>query len=393
MKLINPGGGGVQNLVYIGSKSDFPPAASGVITLTAGKTYLVTTAVDLEGDRLETSGVCNLLGLSSEISSVTSTGLGVGIPLVTSAWTLVIENITIKDVDTAVSINGTTRLVALDWENLNFQNVPSVGTINTCDNFIFDTAAFLSSKGLILTGTIGTVAINNTLLSGDGAAGNIVELDASCIITRRFRVIYTSVVAFGSTVGINVNASATIPTESYILDTVNFAGGGTYISGVDASSNDALFINCKDITNSAANGQLYMQNNAVATTVSLTDTFYKIAGTTTASTDNSKFSHSNNRLTCDAVINRKYLIQCSLSFTASNGNVCEFGFYDSQLAAVRAPSRIKSTANAAGRAEGVTFFCVVVMDETDYLEIHCANTSATTNITVDQMNFTITEIR
>lgn len=29
----------------------------------------------------------------------------------------------------------------------------------------------------------------------------------------------------------------------------------------------------------------------------------------------------------------------------------------------------------------------------DYLEIHCANTSEATDITVEQMNFTITEIR
>jgi hypothetical protein len=70
-----------------------------------------------------------------------------------------------------------------------------------------------------------------------------------------------------------------------------------------------------------------------------------------------------------------------------------FGFYDSQLAAVRTPSRTKATANAGGRAENVNFVCVVSMKQGDFLEVWAKNTSATTNITVDQLNFVITEIK
>lgn len=381
------------NIVYVSEKSDFPTAVGGVITLLADKTYILTADVDLTGDRIVCDGVVNLFGLSSEVSFLTSTGLGVGVPLITSLYTLVLHNISFKDVDTCFYIDGTTTLVALDWKAVNFINIPNVGVISTCDNFIFDTGAFLGSKGLRFTGTIGTVAINNSLLRGTGASGSIIELDASCIITRRFRIIYTSIVAFGATTGINVNVSATIPTEAYILDTINFSGGSTYLVGLNQTSNDALFINCVGISNTTANGQAYMQGNAVATTISLTSTFYKVAGTTTASADNSKFNHSDNRLTCDATINRKYLIQANLDFTAGNGNICEFGFYDSQLSTIRTPSRTKSTANAAGRAESVTFFCVVSMNSGDFIEIHCANNSSTSNITVENLNFLITEIR
>jgi len=154
-----------------------------------------------------------------------------------------------------------------------------------------------------------------------------------------------------------------------------------------------LFINCTNIENSAVNGQLYMQGNATTTTVSAINTFYKVAGTTIASADNSKFSHSNNRLTCDAVISRKYLIQANLSFTSGATNVCEFGFYDSQLLGIRTPSKTKSTANSGGRAEGVNFFCVVEMKKDDFIEVHASNTSGENNITVEQLNFIITEIK
>ena len=383
-------GGGI---IFVNAKDDFPAAVSGVITLAAGKTYIVTTSIDLLGDRLVTGGACNLFGTSSETSFLTSTGLGVSTALITSIYTIVLEHISFKDVDTCLSIDGNTNLVALDWKAVNFINIPNVGVINKCDNFIFDTGAFLDSKGLRFTGSIGTIGLNNSLFRGSGSAGNILELDASCTITRRFRIIYSSIIAFGSTVGINVNASATIPTESYILDTINFSGGGTYISGITQTSNKSLFINCVGITNTAVNGQLYMQGNATATVISATSTFYKVLGTTSASADNSKYTHSDNRLTNDASISRKYLIQCVLSFTSGANNVCEFGFYDSKLAAIRTPSRTKSTSNAGGRAENVSFACVVSHSIGDYLEIWCANNTSVQNITVSDMNFVITEIK
>jgi hypothetical protein len=392
---IGGGGSGLSsgNIIFISSVTDLPVAVGGVITLLANVTYFIVSDIDLNGSRLVGASDTTLIGGSSENSTLTSTGLGVGVALFTTEWTTPIRYIAFKDVDTAININGITNApVALDWAGVNFVNVPNVGVINNTANFIFTKGAFLNSKGLRFTGSIGTVGIDTSIFVGDGSVGNIIELDASCIITRRFRIIYSSFVNFGSTMAINVNLNATIPTESYILDTINFSGGGTYLTGVMQTSNDALFKSCVGINNTAVNGQLYMQDNVTATVIANTTNFTKILGTTTASVDNSKFTHTNNRLTCDAIISRKYLIQCSLSFSAGNANVCEFGFYDSILGGIRVPSKTKTTANAAGRAENITFFCVVNMNINDYIEIHTRNTSTVTNITVDQMNFTITEI-
>lgn len=379
------------NLIFVRAKKDFGQAVNGVITLLDNYTYFITNDIDLEGARLVGGSDTTLIGGSSENCTLTSTGLNTGVALFTSAYTTPIRHISFTDVDTAIDIDGTARTVALDWTGVNFVNVPNIGTIDTPDNWIFSKGAFLSSEGLVFTGTVGTIGIDNSLFVGSGAAKNIIELDASCTVTRRFRIIYSSIVAFASTVGVDVDLSATIPTEGFILDTVNFSGGGTYLGGLDNTSNDSLFINCVGITNTSVNGQMYMQGNATATTIVATNTFYKVAGTTTASADNEKYSHSSNRLTNDATIERKYLIQCSLSFNAGNNNVCEFGFYDSKLGAVRTPSRTKATANSAGRAESITFFCVVQHSSGDYIEIHCANTSSTTNITVTEMNVVITE--
>lgn len=373
--------------------ADLPTPISNVITLADNVTYYFINDLDLVGNRLVSGADTAILGASSENCSITSTGLGVGVPLLTSVYTTPIRHITFKDVDTCLDFDGLGGTMALDWTGVNFENIPNVGTLKDFNNFIFSKGAFLNSKGLIIDGTVGTIGVDNSIFVGSGAAGNIIDILPTCVVTRRFRIIYSAFVVFGSTTGINVDVSATIPTESYILDTVNFSGGATYLAGINDTSNKALFVNCVGITNVSANGQLYMQNNATITTVVAPSTFYKVLGTTIPSTDNSKFSHANNRLTCDAEVSRKYLIQCSVSFDSGNNNVCEFGFYDSQLATVRTPSRILATANSAGRAESVTFFCVVSMISGDFLEVHAANNTGANDITVTDMNFTITDIK
>ena len=390
------GGLGTGEIVFVSSVDDLPTASGGVITLADNVTYFFTNHLDLLGSRLVCGQNTTILGASSENCSITSTGLSALEYMISSEYTVPVRHITIKDVTLAIGINlsgSAAQPIALDWTGVNFSGCDTNLYCKTIDNFIFSKGAILGGGKIIFDGTVGTIGIDNSLLTGSGAAYNIIELTANCIVTRRFRTIYSSFVAFGSTVAVDVDPSATIPTEGFILDTVNFSGGGTKLGGLDHTSNDSLFINCTGITNTAVNGQLYMQDNATATTVSLQSTFYKAAGTTSASADNSKFTHSNNRLTCDATIVRKYLIQCTLSFNSSNGNICEFGFYDSQLAGIRTPSRTKATANAAGRAENVHFSCVVSMSSGDYLEVHCANNTAANDITVTDMNFVITEIK
>lgn len=379
------------NIIFVTTKSDLPTAVSNIITLDANKTYFFTTTVDLTGDRLVCSANTTILGGSSENCVIKSTGLSSSTALITSVYSLPIRNITITH-GKALNLDGDGTTTALDWFGVNFTDCATVGTIKDYTNFIMQDSAFLNSGGMTLDGTIGTVGFTQCLFDLASTTTGI-TIASTANITRRFRIIYSSFVTLSGETSINVSSSATISNERYILDTVNFSGGGTYITGVNETSNKSLFINCVGITNTAVNGQLYMQGNATATVVSATNTFYKVLGTTTASSDNSKYTHTNNRLTNDAAISRKYLIQCSLSFTSGTGDVCQFGFYDSKIAAIRTPSKTKATANSSGRAENIHMACVVSHILGDYLEIHCANLSSVANITVSDMNFVITEIK
>lgn len=384
--LIDVYSGIFNNFIFINKLSDLPTAVSNVITLEANTTYYFTTTIDLQGARLVGSDNTVLLGSSSENSRITSTGLGTGVALFTTEYTTPIRHLVFQDVDTGIDIDGNTRTVALDWTGVNFLNVPNVGTINTCDNFIFTKGAFLNSAGLALTGTIGTVAFNNSLFNSD-SANTIFDLQAGLTITRRFRIIYSSIIALSGETAISLNASATIPTQGIILDTCNFAGGGTYLSGITFQDNEALFVNNVGITNSREVSQYYMNGNATATTVSAIGATYKVSGTTTSGTFTSKFTNTDNRATYTGNVAKIFKTVATLSVESGNNNV--IGVYIAKNGTLLTDSEVYITTNAGGRAEACTVQTLTTLDTNDYIEIFVENDTAVTDITVTDLNVII----
>lgn len=374
-----------SNVIFVNDLSDLPKAELGAITLEANKTYFIATNIDLLGNSLFLMENTTLIGGSSENCTITSTGLNSSTPLIYSVYSLPIRNIAIKDVGTALLIDGTGNpSVAIDWDGVNFVNVPNIGIIRNVTNFIFDKGSFLNSKGLIFDGSIGTVAINNSLLSGDGLSGNLIQLLNTCTITRRFRIIYSSLVASGSTIGVNVSASASIPNESYILDTVNFSGGGTYLSGVLSNDNKTLFVNCKGIANSNEISQYYMNGNSTATIIGATNTPIKVSGTTTNSSVTQKFTHTNNRATYVGSLTRQFLVTATLSLESGTNN--QIGCYIAKNGSVSVESEVYGTTSGTGRAENITIQTLVELSTNDYIEIFVENATAINNILVTDLN-------
>lgn len=389
------------DVVFVNGLEDLPEAVDGVITLAANTSYYITGNLDLNGSRLETGGIVTLFGTSSETSSLTSTGLPSGTPLLTSRYTLPVRFITFKNVDTAIYIDdngGANAPLALDWYGVNFLNVTNIGEVGTVDNFIYDTGAFISSQNLKFTGSVGTVGFNNSLFQGDGSALPIFDLTSTAVISRRFRTIYSSLVVFGSNIGYRVNAATTIPIEGFILDTINFSGGATYLSGIDTLDEAALFVNCKGVLNTSAIAQLYMKLNATATDVLVIEGRYPAAGTTETTTGlNQKFTHiqERNSLRYDSTIPRVFRVVAT--FTALSGQNNVLGFYLGKISAGNTQnadadrlteSEIYITASGT-RPDAGAIQTFVEMEQNDELYFIVQNRSATTDITVEFLNITV----
>lgn len=382
-----------DNFFFIEKKADLPTPVNGVITLAANATYYFTAAVDLTGDRIVASANTTILGASSENCSLTSTGL-VSDYLITSDYTLPIRHITFKDVPLCISINADgqgAQPIALDWTGVNFLNCVFNVTCGQIDNFIFSKGAVLNGGVMQFLGTVGTIGIDNSLFVGSGNPNNIlIEIGSSAVVTRRLRIIYSSFVVFGSTIGIETTRTSTIPTDSYILDTCNFSGGGTYLAGWGQffTDNQPRFVNNKGITNTSPSGNMYFTNNNIETVISAQGTPTKILGTTTPNTINQKFTHSDNRLTYVGALSDDFMITAVISFTGT-GNNKRFGVYIAKNGAIINDSEMYATTDGNNRAESVAIQTITSIEPNDYFEVWIENDTDSTNVTVQYMNCVI----
>lgn len=372
------------NYVIVDRLGDLPQPVSGVITLADNTTYFITTTIDLNGDRIVCGQNTTIIGGSSENCRLKSTGLTI-VPLITSAWSLPIRGITIE-ADVALSLNAIDNPnQALDWFGVNFTNCRVIGQILGYNNFIASDCGFLNSSYLIFGGTIGTVGFSQCIFDAQG--NTIIEIPASAVITRRFRVIYSAFIVTSGEIGIDVSTSATIPVEGYILDTVNFSGGGTYTTGVAYTDNKALFINNRGINNSAEIAYYTMNDNATATTVASANVAYKVAGTTTSQAITQKFTNTNNRATYTGAISRAFSVSAVLSCTSGNTN--QIGIYIAKNGTILNESEVYITTGGAGRAEGGKAQAIVQLVTNDYIEIFVENSTAANNITVTELSVII----
>lgn len=381
---------GGSEFKYINDLTDLPTAISGVITLEANKTYYFTTTVDLLGSRLVCEQNTVILGSSSENSILTSTGLDPLEYLIYSDYTLPIRHITIKDVTFGVGINisgAGVQPIALDWTGVNFSGCSFNLVCGNIGNFILSKGAVLGGGKMYFLGSVDTIGIDNSLFAGSGGAESLIELSASCVVNRRFRIIYSSFVAFGSTTAIEVNTSATIANESYILDTINFSGGGTYLSGVTVTDNKTLFVNCKGIENTAEISQYYMNGNATATTISAVSTPVKISGTTTSASVTQKFTNTDNKAEYIGSFTRFFKVTATLSVTSGNNN--QVGIYIAKNGTIINESEVYGTTSGSGRAENIVVQTLVQLSTNDYIEIFVENATATNNVTITDLNVII----
>ena len=378
-----------SQFVFVHSKSNLPTPSSGVITLASNVTYYFTNTVDLTGDRLVCNTNTTILGGSSENCRIKSTGL-TGTALITSSYSLPIRNVTIE-ADIALNLSGDGVTTALDWFGVNFTDCNTVGTIANYTNFVMSDSAFLNSQGLTFDGTIGTIGISNSLFDCK-ASGTAITIASGANITRRFRIIYSSFVVLSGETALNVNASATIGDEKYILDTINFSGGGSYVAGVTHTSNKALFVNCVNITNTATRGFMYMVNNTTDTTIGSpnVNVWVKAGGTTTASADNSKFTHSANRLTYTGAFSNSFQINVNCSVrSGSVSQVISIGI--AKNGTILAESEMTVRTDVANQEYPSSTSCQLSMTTNDYVEVFVKNTSSS-NMRIADLNVSAIKI-
>lgn len=376
--------------VEVNALTDLPAASGGVITLIGGYTYLFLKHIDLLGSRLVCGQDTVIVGWSSENCSITSTGLSAASALVTSIYSLPIRNISFTHA-LVFDLQGDGTTTALDWFGVNLLNCASGGTIKNYTNFVAGDSALLNSGGFIFDGTFGTGAFSNCLFDVAPTKTAITVLP-TCTFSRRLRIIYSSFVVLSGETGVNFNASATVGDEKYILDTCNFSGGGTYVTGLNHTSNKALFANCVGINNTSTRGFMYMVNNTADTTIGLpnVNVWVKAAGTTTQNANNSKYTHASNRLTYTGAFSTSFQVSVNCNVrSGSPSQVISVGV--AKNGTILDESEMTIRTDISNQEYPGSTAAQVDLTTNDYIEIFVKNTS-TSSLRIADLNVSITKI-
>ncbi len=339
----------------------------------------IKSKIDITPYRLVMNGNAAIEGTNAETAHIYS-NLSSG-SMIYSEYILNLRDITLLTSAGVycVEMDGTSNPNAvIDWFAVNFTGGKSA-KLTTLNNANIILMGLLSpSNGLEFYGTFGTVAIIESIYALSGSGKTALKFDSGVTITRRIRLMFSAFVMSSSAVGIDVPLSVTIPDDTYILFFCNFAGGGTYVSGYTNTSLKSRWYQNRGISNTSRFGEYYVANNATATVIGGIGTYVKLAGTTTALAANSGFSHTNNRLTCTSVVTKFYVVKFMVTFTSGSGDVVGFKLYKNGSEVLG--SKVRATANPAGRAENVFGFSIVELALNDYVEVWTANESSTTNV-------------
>lgn len=387
---------GLDNTISVNSVDDLPTPINNVITLEDEVNYAFDSDVGIGENRIQ-AGVRNtIFGRSPETSFLNNTLDGE--PLLTANETTSLWRITLYTSGVGASniyLDGSTSTqndVALDWQFVNFSG-GDVGTIKDYGNAIFNTIGFIDKSadgfpafgdGLIFDGIIGTIGFTDSIFTISGAGKTAIKVPATATLTRRIRLSECAVVALDGAVGIDVSEIATIPNEGFVLNDINFAGNGTYLGGLDYTSDIARFEGCRGITNTYAAAYLSMQGNVTATVIDVQGDPEKVAGATTPSTINQKFDHSDGRLTYTGSLTRAFKVDVNCSL--SSGNNDNIGLYISQNGTVIPETELYDTTDAGGALSNVSIQGIVLLETGDYIEPYVENDSSTVNITVSDLS-------
>jgi len=409
----------VVNFIFVGSKNDLPKAVDGVIYLKDNYTYFFTTTVDLEGNRLVAGDNTTILGGSSENCRIKSTGISTTTALLSSAYSLPIRNITFEAPYAINLVASNPTVHALDWFGVNFTNCAKVGIISSYNNFILLDGAFLNSQDLTFNGTTGTVGFNQCLFTGNfglGGTKSILNFPSTFICTRRIRVTVCSFIVPSGYTGITVQDGVKFETaggvynpESFILQTCNFSGPGTKLgvsTHTDINGTDTFFEGNRGISNTYPSGQFYMRDNSTPTVIGVgsTDVWTKIVGiTTTVGSVNSKFTATDNRLTYNVGIDRRFLSQATVTFTQDAPISGPFVDFDVEVgildynSATGIGTILQSSTTLVKNTTYGQYYTLHLTDihdhnQNDYVELYIRNKGTDTNIIVSDMSLLVTSI-
>lgn len=378
------------NIVNVYSLADLPTPVSSAITLDASKMYVFSGIVDITPNYLNLNGA-SIKGIDPAKDGVMSAVSGgiirsTGVSVYMADLAVIPLSSSTKAYDLA-DATGTKYCNIFSGCSVVEIGIPSlgVGLVSGFKAITIEKNFWNCKDGIKVTGTVGKFCSAYNFITGISAGAGIEFLAALVIddidLANNY-FIYT-----GQT-GVKVNSGATI--DRGRMTTNMFRGVTTVLSGFDSYTPAWEMRQNTNIPNTRAFGSLYANNNTTATTLTTANTYYKVAGTTTAVTAK-RFTASNNRLTYTGkdLITSKILVIIGAKSPTNSG---DFSIAIAKNGVVIANPCGSMAPSLNNQSFQLTLATEVDLNTNDYIEIFIrSNNSNASSITVEEIQFRVTD--
>ncbi len=382
----NPG----TNLVLVYSLADLPTPSGSSITLDATKMYVVSGMVNISPYYLNLNGA-GLRGTDPGKDGIMSSVAG-GV-LRSTDVSVFMENIAV------IPMSGTTKGYDFaDATGTKFCNlfsgcsvveigIPSlgVGQVSGFKVITVEKNYWSCADGIKITGNVGKfVSLLNFITNIN--AGQAIEFLAG--LTINDIDLSNNYFIYSGQTGIKLNAGATVLRGR--MTTNMFRGVGTYLNGFDSYTPGWQMVSNTDIPNSRAFSFLYMNSNTTATSLPVTNTYYKIAGTSTV-VKQQKFSATNNKLT---YVGREGITGKVMVIIGARApaNSSDFSIAIAKNGVVIATPYGSMAPSINNQSFQISFVTEVDLATNDYIEVFIrTNNGNTSTITIEEMQFRVTD--
>lgn len=126
------------------------------------------------------------------------------------------------------------------------------------------------------------------------------------------------------------------------------------------------------------------------TTVAQTNTWYKLNTTTTEGFSRDGLVHSNNRVTWTGSGPAIFRLSGIISVESGNTNQIHVAFFKNEQ--LWPCSEQIVTTSGVGKANNIAFHCLVELTTNNFIEVFVKNATATTAITLDNVNIIIEQL-
>lgn len=370
------------NVVVIYSVSDFATQDATTITLAANTAYIFAAPISTSKSFIVGNNV-TITSYTNFVNTLTYTGSGV---MFTCAGNMAIKDMIFScSAGTAFAYTGPGQL---NVERSTCAGCVNVGTVTASGvtSLNMTNCAFpaITGNGFVISGAMFICSFTKQYHQTNNASGVLFDITSATFYAFEMGdVEFIGVAGTKSLKGAASSANMLSGSVATVRDS-NFSGGGaTPLTGITNTDTRWVFSGNGGIEDTIEDALIYFRNNVTATTISVINTPYLVAGTWVQSRASKFTTTAAGRATFTAERAITVPVDIALQLKMASGGTVNVTTYLAKNGTVISESAITSSVSSSALT-GVNIHWQLTLQPNDYLEVFVANNTNTINVIADQ---------